>query len=274
MELTVFSPETGDLFAKIDIAPGNQKGVVILIHGLGEHLGRYDYWTGKFLEIGYNVFRVDLPGHGKSPGKRGHIKTYSSLREVIGSMVKTAQSEFPGLPVVLYGHSLGGTICLDYLISGAGGINVAVITSPWLKLSFEPSKSKMALAAMVKRILPGLQQSTGLIAEHISRERSEVNKYVKDPLVHGKISVSLFTETYDAASRILKGDSLVTVPLLLIHGTDDKITSFEGSKELAEKAEAATLRLWEDGYHELHNENFKEEMFAEIEAWLNNKLGK
>jgi alpha-beta hydrolase superfamily lysophospholipase len=126
----------------------------------------------------------------------------------------------------------------------------------------------MILAAIVKSILPGLQQPTGLIAEHISHEKAEVEKYVKDPLVHGKISVALFSGTFKAAHNILKGDNLVTIPLLIIHGSEDKITSPEGSVEFAAKSELTTLRLWEGGYHELHNEPFREELFMEVIDWL------
>lgn len=272
MEATFTLPGGIKLFGKIDTAGQNPKGVIILIHGLGEHISRYDHWSRKFVEQGYCMIRADLPGHGKSDGKRGHVNKFGLFREIIGLLIDRASADFPGLPVILYGHSLGGTIVLSYMVSGAEGIKLGVVTSPWIRLAFEPPKGKMVLASVVKSIMPSLVQPTGLVAEHLSHDPAVVKAYTDDPLVHSKISVSLFSGVYNASREILERGADIKVPVLLLHGKDDLITSPGGSSELAEKSSKIDIRLWEGGYHELHNEPFNGEVFAEIIGWVNNHI--
>ena len=117
--------------------------------------------------------------------------------------IKTTLRTFPGVPVFIYGHSLGGGIVLDYLIRRNPKIKGAIVTSPWLKLSFEPPKIKVAMAAIMRFILPGLIQPSGLNVSYISHDPAVVEKYKNDPLVHGKISVSLFHGAMSAAKYSL-----------------------------------------------------------------------
>lgn len=251
-------------------SPGEQtKAVVILVHGLGEHIHRYNHWADLFKSEGIGFAGVDLPGHGTSDGRRGNIKNYSLLDEMIDILLKSCHKTFPGIPVYLYGHSLGGGIVLDYIIRRNPSIKGAIVTSPWLLLSFQPPKIKLIMASVMKFILPGLLQPSGLNIKHISHDEAVVEKYRTDPLVHGKISVSLFNGAMNAAEYSLNHASELKVPLLLIHGSDDKIASPEGSRQFAGKTKLAELKIWDGGYHELHNEPFKEEVFKYIIYWMN-----
>jgi acylglycerol lipase len=254
-------------------SPGeDMRGVVVLIHGLGEHIQRYKEWADLFNRERIAFAGVDLPGHGLSDGKRGHIKNFKLTDEMIDILINECKMTFPDIPVFLYGHSMGGGILLDYLIRMAPKLKGAIVTSPWLKLSFEPTRSKIRLAAMIKNIFPTFIQPTGLIAEHISHDKVVVNKYKNDPLVHGKISVSLFHAITNAAANTLKNAALLKTPLLLIHGSDDKICSPDGSREFASKTKLAELKIWDGGYHELHNELFKQDVFNYIINWINLRL--
>jgi alpha-beta hydrolase superfamily lysophospholipase len=150
----------------------------------------------------------------------------------------------------------------------------AIVTSPWLKLSFEPSKFKLALASVMKSILPGLIQPSGLVVEHISHDPEVVEKYKSDNLVHDKISVSLFNNAMNAGTYALAHASDLKVPLLLMHGSDDQICSPEGSREFASKTPLAELKIWQDGYHELHNDTYKTEVFEYLMKWINSQLAK
>jgi acylglycerol lipase len=251
-------------------SPGeNAKGIVILVHGLGEHIQRYSHWSSLFNKEEIVFAGLDLPGHGRSEGARGNIKNYSQVGEMIDSLITTCKKTFPGIPVYLYGHSLGGGIVLEYLLRRNPGISGAIVTSPWLRLSFEPPKSKVVLASIMKNILPGLAQPSGLVVNHISHDEAVVEKYKKDTLVHDKISVSLFHAAMSAASYSLDHASDLKIPVLLIHGSDDQICSPEGSREFAGKSKLVDLKIWEGGYHELHNETFKEEVFRYIMNWIN-----
>jgi acylglycerol lipase len=128
------------------------------------------------------------------------------------------------------------------------------------------------MAAILKNILPGLVQPSGLITDHISRDKKEVEKYLSDPLVHDRISVSLFYSAMKAAEYSLAHASELKIPLLIMHGSDDLICSPEGSREFVSKSSLAELKIWEGGYHELHNETFRNEVFAYLVQWMNSKL--
>jgi alpha-beta hydrolase superfamily lysophospholipase len=254
-------------------SPGdNTRAGVIFVHGIGEHTGRYSNWVKRFTEKGIACAGVDLPGHGRSDGKRGYIKDYGVTREMLDIMVGQYRKTFPGTPLFLYGHSLGGGIVLQYIIESNPPLNGAVISSPFLKLAFEPARIKLILADVMKSIMPSLVQPSGLIAKHISHDQKVVDDYVNDPLVHDRISVSLYHSAMSAAAFALDKASEIKIPLFLIHGSDDLLTSPEGSRELASKNDKIQLRIWEGGYHELHNEPFKDSVFAEIMAWMNKNI--
>jgi alpha-beta hydrolase superfamily lysophospholipase len=251
-------------------SPGeNAKAVIILVPGLGEHVQRYAGWSELFRKEGFAFTGVDLPGHGRSEGRRGNIGSFRILDEMISILVDSCRKTFPGIPVIIYGHSLGGGIVLDYLIRANPRIKGAIVTSPWLKLTTEPPRAKVLMASMIKNLLPGLVQPSGLNADHISHDETVVETYKNDPLVHDKISVGLFDSAMKAARHSLEYASELRIPVLLMHGSDDLITSPDGSREFAEKSGKVALKIWEGGYHELHNEPFKDEVFGFILRWIN-----
>ncbi|MDO9579310.1 MAG: alpha/beta fold hydrolase [Bacteroidales bacterium] len=263
----------GQVLKGIIKSPGEDlKAVIILIHGLGEHIQRYDLWAELFNQEGIGFTGVDLPGHGRSGGRRGSIKSYDLLREMIDILLNSCKQTFPGVPIFMYGHSLGGGIVLDYLIRRNPVIKGAIITSPWLRLTFEPSKFKLVMASIMKNILPGLIQPSGLVVNHISHDEAVIERYKADPLVHNKISVALFVGAETSASYSLTHGSELKVPTLLLHGRDDLITSPESSIEFAEQTDMVEIKLWDNGYHELHNEIFKNEVFTYIASWIKKKL--
>jgi alpha-beta hydrolase superfamily lysophospholipase len=183
-------------------------------------------------------------------------------------LLKTCKQTFPGCPVYIYGHSLGGGLVLDYLLRNNPKIKGAIVTSPWLRLTTEPPKGKILLASIMKNLLPGLVQSSGLNADFISHDKAAVEKYTSDPLVHGKISVGLFSGAMSAGEYSLTHASELKIPTLLMHGTDDMLTSPEASREFASKTDKVELKIWDGGYHELHNETFKDEVFKYIINWI------
>jgi acylglycerol lipase len=251
-------------------SPGeNTRAVIVMVHGLGEHVRRYNQWAELFKQEGIGFAGVDLPGHGKSDGTRGYIKNYALLDEMIEILLNSCRKTFPGIPLYIYGHSLGGGIVMNYVIRKNPRIKGAIVSSPWLRLSFEPSRFKVILASVMKYIFPGLVQPSGLIVEHISHDKNEVDAYRKDPLNHGKISVSLFHGAMSAASYSLEHAQDLKVNTLLIHGSDDMLTSPEGSREIAGKSNRIELKIFEGGYHELHNETFRNDVFKYILNWIN-----
>jgi len=254
------------------IVPSNEnKGMIILVHGLGEHIGRYREWANLFADQGIGFVGVDLPGHGHSPGRRGFIKNHDIINEIIDILITTVRQTFPAVPLYLYGHSLGGTFVLNYLLTTNPKLSGVIITSPWLKLAFEPPKSKIVLAKILNYVFPWLIQRSGINAGHISRETKVVDRYKSDPLGHGKISVRLFNIAIKSASYVLKHSSDLKTRTLLLHGGADKITSPKAGKKFAMGNNITDFMEFKEGYHELHNEEFKHQVFEKIMDWINNK---
>lgn len=233
----------------------NPKAIICLVHGMGEHAGRYGHVADFFNSRGFSVIAFDQRGHGLSAGKKGHTPSYELLQESVLQLTQTAADKFPGVPLILYGHSMGGNLVLNYAIRNARGIKAVVGSSPYLQLAFNPPAWKTSLASLVKNILPGLQQDTGLDTKMLSHDEAVIKAYEADPLVHGKITPSFFLNVHEAGNWALGHASELKVPALVFHGTGDKITSADATKEFAEKSGGkAQLKLWEGLYHETHNE--------------------
>ncbi len=254
-------------------SPGSDlRAVIIMVHGLGEHIRRYEPLAQRFSEQKIGFTGVDLPGHGQSDGKKGHIRDYELIGDMLDILLEESRKTFPGIPQFVYGHSLGGGIVLNYLLKREPSVRGSIITSPWLKLSFEPEKYRIWLAGFINRIFPSFTMPAGLVPAHISHDTKAVSDYLKDPLVHGKISVRLFSEAMRAADFVLANAGRLKVPVLLMHGSDDKICSPEGSRLFKSFTGYADLRIWDGGYHELHHEHFKEDVFDDITRWINERL--
>ncbi len=271
MELSI-TLSNGETLRGFRLAPAKPRALIILVHGLGEHIQRYRSWADRFVKNGICFEGVDLPGHGLSDGKKGHIRSYSLTDEMIDKLLDELGKSYPGIPAILYGHSLGGGIVLDYLVRKNSRFIGGIVTSPWLKLSFEPDKSKVKMAGVMKNILPGLIQKSGLVVEHISHDNDVVEAYRNDPLVHDKISLSLFHSAMSAASNALRNAGHLKLPVLLLHGSDDQICSPQGTKEFASATKMAEFMILNGGFHELHNEPFKDEVFRQILEWINKRV--
>jgi len=268
-----FKLSNGQILRGIIKSPGeNFRAGIILVHGIGEHIQRYSHWIERFNEKGFGFVGVDLPGHGKSDGKRGTLNSYSLTDEMLDFLLSEHKKTFPSIPVFIYGHSLGGNIVLQYLLQKKPEVNGAVVTSPALRLAFQPAKTKLLLARIMKNLVPSLIQSSGLIAGHLSHDQKIIDAYIADPLVHDKISVGLFQSMMSAADYSLSHAGDLKVPVLLMHGADDLIISPQGSRDFASKTKMVELKIWDGGYHELHNEIFKDDVFSYIVNWIGKHL--
>lgn len=247
----------------------NPRAVVCLVHGMGEHMGRYGHVADYFNAKGFHVLGFDQRGHGLSQGKRGHTPSYGLLQESVAHLVETASARYPGLPVFLYGHSMGGNLVLNYAIRNGKGIRAVIGSSPYLRLSFEPPKWKTGLASLVKNILPALQQPTGLDTAMLSRDKAVVEAYEADPLVHDKITPSFFLSVHEAGEWAVQHAGELKVPALVFHGDGDKITSSSATEEFARNSGGkAEAKIFPKLYHETHNEPEKEQVLAYVAGWL------
>ncbi len=265
----ISTPDGANLYLHEWTPDKSSKAVILYIHGLGSHGGRLDHWAKRFNEKQVAFVACDQQGHGRTDGKRGSIKHISQMIGDVQTMVKVVRAKYPGIPLILYGQSLGGNIALNHVIGSDEKVDGLVVSSPWLRLVNPPSKALVGIVKFLRAIAPQFTFSNGLNADDISSDKAEADKYRNDPLVHDKISVGLFLSAEESGLSALKNAGKISCPFLLMHGTGDKITSFEASRECAENAgRQTTLKLWEGGYHELHHEPIRDEVFQFIADWM------
>ncbi len=248
------------------------KAVICIVHGLGEHSGRYANVAKFFNDHDIAVLAADTRGHGRSEGKRGHTPDYDSLMDDVAIFVKEAQNKYPDTPVFLYGHSMGGNLALNYAIrKHPDFLKGVIVTGPWIKLGFEPSKAMVVLGKAMRNIYPTFTQKNGLDTNQLSHDTAVCEAYRKDPLVKDEITSALGVDMLKAARFLEQYEEKFPYPLLLMHGGDDTVTSPEGSKlfyaHIKEKSDV-TFKLWEGLYHEIHNELQQEEVFKLELKWL------
>ena len=254
-------------------APNEVRAVIVLVHGFGEHSGRYkEVVVPRLVNLGCAVVLYDNFGHGKSEGKRGNCPSYSALLDLLGSVINKASILFPDRPLVLYGHSMGGNLVLNFAIDRKADIRAIIATSPYLRLAFKPPGWKMVLGKLMLNIAPSITLPSGLDPNGISRLPEEVEKYVNDPLVHDKVSPMFSFPVMNAGIWAITNAAKLKFPTLLVHGSSDNIIDPNGTQDFHENSQNTVFELIQGGYHELHNDLCREEFFNIIENWLRHQL--
>lgn len=247
------------------------KAHVLLIHGYGEHANRYQHVAAHFSQHNLNLFAVDLTGHGQSSGKRGDIQSYDDyLDDVERLLDRVAKQNEADLPIMIYGHSMGGGIVLSYLLKrDTSKIKAAIATSSWIRLTAKVPKLRLAMGKLLLRLGINVTEKANLDVANLSRDPEVGKAYTNDPLVHASITARAFTNIVDNGEWLLENAQNLSTPTLIAHGNNDDVTDFEASKLFAERAgEIATFKVWPDCRHETQNELNKEEVIAFYEQWL------
>ncbi len=270
-EFTIKSFDNLKLFGQAWLPDSKIVAVVNLIHGIGEHSTRYSQMAEYYTQKNIAIYAIDYRGHGKSEGKRGHTTNYECLMKDIDSLLYFSKNDNNCENIFLYGHSLGGNLVINYTLRRNPKIKGLIASAPWLKLGFEPPKIKVNMGKFIRGIFPKFTQRTGFNKSDLSKNIKNIEIYEKDNLVHDKISVSLFFGAYDAANLALNNAEKMTIPFLLMHGNEDKMTSPEGSKEFASKSEKTELKIWEGLFHEIHNEENNLEVYNFVINWITDK---
>jgi len=251
-------------------SPKKAKAVVVIAHGLAEHSGRYAHVGERLTAAGYVAYTYDQWGHGRTAGTMGNIEGFTHLRADLDTVLSKARGEHPGLPVFLLGHSFGGLVALDYVVTrGESGLTGLVLTGAAVDPAVGTALERAA-APLLSRLAPNLPV-TALDATAVSRDPAVVQAYVDDPLVyHGKIRARTGAEGLKAVARVHAGLRKVTLPVLVLHGADDRLTSPSGSKAVAEKVSSVdkTLTLYDGLYHEIFNEPEQKAVLDDVVGWL------
>jgi acylglycerol lipase len=258
------------LFGQSWMPEGALHAVINYVHGFSDHSSRFEKWAIRLTDNGYGVIAIDLRGHGRSEGRRGYAPGFESYIKDVVVLCQRAKELFGNSPHILYGHSLGGNIVINYLISETLLPAACVITSPWFDLAIKPSLFKLALAHTVRIFTPGIKVRTNLNPEDLSHNNKIVEEYLSDPLVHNSILPRLFFEIEHHGIKASKSIYKINVPLLAMHGTADRITSCRLTRDfILHAGNRTTFKEWPGCYHELHNDTPEKEVFSFLLQWLN-----
>jgi alpha-beta hydrolase superfamily lysophospholipase len=250
------------------------KAIVCLMHGLGEHCGRYGHLAVAFNLEGMAFMGIDQRGHGRSEGQRGHTPSYDRLLEAIDLLLVEAGQHYPGVPIVLYGHSFGGSQVLNYVLRRNTPLAAVVASSPWLRLTVKRAGILALIDKVCHYLLPGAASHSRVEASLVSHDPEVVEAYSRDPLIHDRITARCLMVCVRAGRYALHHAGELRVPALLMHGTDDPITDPSASRLFAERAgDMATFRPWPGMLHEVHNEVGREEVLEFVVGWVQKHAG-
>ena len=261
-------PDGARIFARTLEPEGRPLGSVLIVHGFGEHSGRYIHVMERLAQAGLRAVAMDLRGHGRSDGRRGDIKRYGIFFDDIAEIWKSVSAG--GVPAFLYGHSLGGQIVLNFAAERRTGAAGLVATSPWLELAFVPPGWKRALARLAAKVWPSFTQRTDMVPERLSRDLEFLRAMRDLHLVHHRMSARLYYEITSAARRAAEEAPRFEFPVLLVHGDHDPVTSMAATERLYTRMDSQdkTLVIVPGALHETHNDLCREEILGTITTWL------
>lgn len=273
---TEFNWTTDDnlkIYAK-DWSVEDPKAVFCLIHGMGEHVNRYNHLASFLNSKNIALIGNDHRGHGQSGGVRGHFRQFSDYLDEVDVLIKEARKRYPNIPLVLYGHSKGGNITLNYIIDRKPKADAVIVTGPWIELAIKAAPYKIMLGKMMRRIWPSLTQPSGLPPSYVSSNPAVAKAYETDPYVHDKISAEGGMGMLDAAEKLANYSGEIAYPTLIMHGGEDLVTSQKASEDFANRVSGdVTYKVWEGYYHEVHNEEEYQAVFDYFYDWTKGKIG-
>lgn len=249
------------------------QAMIVLVHGLGAHSSVFQNVVQYLVPQGYEVYAFDLRGHGRSPGQRGHINQWKEFREDLRAFLRYIQSQRSCCPLIVWGHSLGGTVALDYALHSPDEIQGLILTAPALtKVNIAPVK--LALGRLLSKTVPRFSLKLGIQKQLGSRDPAALAAYLQDPLRHEYGSARLATEFFATVRWIQTHASELKIPLLIMHGSSDQITLPEGSREFFQQVifPDKEHREYEGNYHDLYVDNDYAEIFSDLSTWLDQHL--
>lgn len=245
------------------------RGAVVLVHGLGEHAGRYDHVAKRLNSWGFAVRGYDQYGHGESGGPRGGLPNDDRLLVDLADVVDATRIRLPeGVPLILLGHSMGGLVAGRFVALKRRPVDALVLSSPALDPGL--SAVQKLLLSIVPNIAPNLRVGNGLNADYISHDPATVAAYRADPLVHDRISGRLAKFIADGGPATVARAAQWKVPTLLMYAGGDRLVNPAGSRAFAAAApkDVVTAHCFAQHYHELFNELEREPVFAMLQSWL------
>jgi alpha-beta hydrolase superfamily lysophospholipase len=248
---------------------GATTAIVAIVHGLGGHSGQFQNAVAALVAQGYGVYAMDLRGHGRSPGQRGHINAWAEFRTDVAAFLHLIAQQHPDLDAFLWGHSLGGTVALDYTLRSPTPLKGLILTAPALS-KVNLSWVKLALGQILSRTWPRFSLKVGIRHDLCAQDARICAAYAQDPLRHEYGSARLATEFFATVDWIVDHADQLQVPLLLMHGGADQVTLPAGSRAFFDRLSLGdkTYHEYPDNYHDLHVDRSYAEMMTDMQRWI------
>jgi alpha-beta hydrolase superfamily lysophospholipase len=245
------------------------RALVVITHGHGEHSGRYQHVGEALAARGFCVVALDLRGHGRSGGPRGFIKSWGDFRQDLDRLIEMLKPDYGDMPMFLYGHSIGGTLALDYVLLDSNKYRGVIASAPSLGKPNIPA-FLFTISKILSKIVPGFSMATQLDQTALSRDPEVVRAYREDPLVHSVGTARFGTELLKTSEYIQAHAVELKIPLLIIHGAQDRLLNPTDSQRFFSnvKLEDKTFIELPDGYHEPHNDLEKDVVIKRIGDWI------
>ena len=255
--------------------PREPEQVLLLVHGYGEHSGRYEHVGAWLAARGCAVHAFDQQGHGRSSGRRCHVRRFGDFLDDLAIVQARAAAQHPGLPLFPVGHSMGGLIVASYARERSPDVAGVVLSGPALALGDDVPKGRLLAARLLRWLAPWLAVPAGLDAEGLSRDPAVVRAYIDDPLVYDRMTLSLAAELFAAIERTAGGAGDVGVPVLLLHGGADPLCPERGSRAFHAglRPDGCDLRVYPELRHEIFNEPERESVFEDLLGWVRARAG-
>ena len=246
------------------------KSIVLVVHGWAEHSGRYANLVNHLVPKGYAIYAHDHRGHGMSGGRRGYVERFSDYLDDLKTFFDLVRGEHSDKKIFIVGHSMGGTIATAYAIRHQRELAGLLLSGASLKLGSSMPSALVPLARILSIMVPTLGITT-LDASAISQDRAVVDAYINDPLVYrGKITCRFAGEMIKTLSKLPSQVTEINLPILIMHGSADRLGDPEGSRLLYDRVRSSdkTLKLYEGFYHEIFNEPGHKQVLADAGAWI------
>jgi len=251
MEGKINDSKYGKIYYKVwDL--DNPRLDLLIIHGLGEHIERYNRFASYMAKAGVRCFGFDLPGHGKSDGKRGHIEKFNDIVKITDDIIDIVKPKH----LCLFGHSLGGLLASYVLLKSDNKLEKVIVSAPAFDLKSKVSRFLFPIMKLIRKAQPSFTTKNGISAKQLSHDKIIVKAYENDPLVHPYISISLFFEAIKAEEYCFAHFLDYKTPMLLVHGKEDSIVDKKCSEAFFNMLphKGKTFKIIKDSYHEPHNE--------------------
>lgn len=255
----------------------DEKARMVIVHGLGEHSGRYLELADHLAALGISLWILDLRGHGQSGGKRGHVDSFDDYARDVGDILDQARIEDAGkVPMFLLGHSMGGLVSILTALQHQDQLDGLVLSSPAVGVAAHlPIYKKVALRCLA-RVAPRLGINNELDPKHVSRDPVTVKRYMADPLVHDRVSTNWYVQFMAAIEQVFNHSAELQLPTLIQAAGDDRLVSTKAVEHFFEKLVMPDrqLTVYQDLFHEIYNETESERqtVIAALTAWLQNRI--